>query len=166
MDAKLSEKEPQATYEIRLQAAPPDSLKQHYETLRIARSRPQTVLFRRVESAAELDCLLDSLGSLGLCVAEVHEVPLPDTMSATPLRTEVRCTSPEEAWRTPRSYEVRVDGELGPTLLRFLRWRHSLVPEQTSVRLDATPTRVLQFLAKCSELGLGIQQVRRVGMGR
>jgi hypothetical protein len=156
MDTQLSERESPATYEISLQAAPPDSLTQHFEDMRVARSRPQTVLSRRVESQAELDCLLESLGSLGLSVAEVHEIPLPSTEVST---------DQQDAWRTPRKYEVRVDGELGPTLLRFLHWRHSLVPEQTSVRLDATPTRVLQFLAKCSELGLGIQRVRRVEAG-
>jgi hypothetical protein len=145
-----------ATYEIRLRGTPPDSLAQGLTSIRVGRSRAQTVLFRRVESPAELDWLLASLRSLGLCLAEVHELALPITAEAP---------SPEphgERWPGPRNYEVRVDGELGDTLLRFLRWRHCLLPEQTSLCVEADPDAVLELIAKCSELGLGIERVHRV----
>jgi hypothetical protein len=152
--------EPTATYEVRLRGTPPDSLAQQFTSMRVGRARAQTVLFRRVESPAELDSLLASLRSLGLCLAEVHELPWllpPDTQS-----TE----HAGELCPGPRNYEVRVDGELGNNLLRFLRWRHYRVPEQTSLCVDARPDHVLEFIARCSELGLGIERVRRVGAYR
>jgi len=149
-----------ATYEVRLQVTPPDSLSQQFTSMRVGRARAQTVLFRRVESPAELDSLLANLRSLALCLAEVHELPWM-------LHSGAQSTEPTGELRPgPRSYEVRVDGELEETLLRFLRWRHYLVPEQTSLCMDARPADVLEFIARCSELGLGIERVHRVGACR
>lgn len=140
-----------ATYEIRLQARPPSWLRERFDTLRVGRAPAQTALFSRVESSQELDVLLARLSSLGLTLAEVHEVKLP---AAREDGTDSR--------QQPSSYEVRVDGRLGDTFLNFLRWRHCTVPEQTTVRVDARPHDVLQLLATCSDLGLGIERVRRV----
>ena len=139
-----------ATYEIRLQARPPSWLRERFDTLKVGRAPAQTALFRRVESSDELDVLLARLSSLGLTLAEVHEQQLPAARDDG--------GSPEK----PFGYEVRVDGRLGDTFLNFLRWRHCTVPEQTTVRVDARPHDVLQLLATCSDLGLGIERVRRV----
>jgi hypothetical protein len=147
-----------ATYEIRLRGTPPDSLARQFASVRLGRARAQTVLFRRAESPAELDSLLASLRALGLCLAEVHELPLQVTSEAQ------SAEHTGELWPRPRNYEVRVDGELDETLLRFLRWQHCLIPEQTSLCMDAGPDHVLEFIARCSELGLGIERVHRVGV--
>ena len=139
-----------ATYEIRLQARPPSWLRERFDTLKVGRAPAQTALFRRVESSHELDVLLARLSSLGLTLAEVHEQQLPAARDDA------------DSQEKPFSYEVRVDGRLGDTFLNFLRWRHCTVPEQTTVRVDARPHDVLQLLATCSDLGLGIERVRRV----
>jgi hypothetical protein len=140
-----------ATYEIRLQATPPGWLRDRFDTLRTSPAPTQTALFRRVESSHELDVLLSRLASLGLTLAEVHEQRLPRDPGSTSADRH-----------TPCSYEVRVDGRMGESFLTFLRWRHCVVPEQTSVLVEARLEDVLELLATCSELGLGIERVRRV----
>jgi hypothetical protein len=140
-----------ATYEIRLQARPPTWLRERFGTLKMGRAPAQTALFRRVESSHELDVLLARLSSLGLTLAEVHEQHLPAARDGD-----------ADSGQQPFGYEVRVDGRLGDAFLNFLHWRHCTVPEQTTVRVDARPKDVLQLLATCSDLGLGIERVRRV----
>ena len=62
-----------------------------------------------------------------------------------------------------RSYEVRVEGELGEPLLRYLSWSHCVIPEQTFVRVDATPAELDHLLQACTDEGLTIEGVHRVG---
>jgi hypothetical protein len=147
---QLMDEEP-ATYEIRLRASPPPWLREEFDSLRMGRAPAQTALFRRVESSEELDILLARLSSLGLTLAEVHEQQLLPGAEG-----------PSGADEHPCSYEVRVDGRLGRTFLNFLRWGHCAVPEQTSVKVHARPRDVLHLLSTCSDLGLGIERVRRV----
>ncbi len=63
-------------------------------------------------------------------------------------------------------YEVRVEGELGEPLLRFLSWSHGVMPEQTCVRVNATPAELGALLRACSENGLIIERVRRIDSAR
>lgn len=148
----MSATDERATYEIRLRGAPPGWLRERYDAFRVSRAPAQTALFRSVASSGELDALLGRLTSLGLPLAEVHEHKLPRPGAGT--------------WVDPRqhpcSYEVRVDGRLGETFLTFLRWRHCVLPEQTTVQVEAGPDEVLRLLAACSDLGLGIERLRRV----
>jgi hypothetical protein len=76
--------EPKAVYEIRLQGAPPDSLRRQFPTAAVLTTRTETVLFRQVEEPAELDVLIAHLLSLGLVLTEVHEIQLgsPTTVDA------------------------------------------------------------------------------------
>ncbi|NPD06103.1 hypothetical protein HN031_15595 [Nocardioides sp. zg-1308] len=147
----MSWDEQPATYEIRLQGRPPSWLRDRFGMMRTSPAPAQTVLFRRVDSPRDLDVLLSRLTSLGLTLAEVHE----HQPSGVPADASGRTNG-------PCSYEVRVDGRLGESFLTFLSWRHCVVPEQTSVLVEARPEDVLQLLATCSELGLGIERVRRV----
>jgi hypothetical protein len=62
-----------------------------------------------------------------------------------------------------KAFEVRVQGELGEPLLRLLGWSHSTVPEQTVMRVEATPQDLNRLLRTCSERGLTIERVVRVG---
>ena len=68
-----------ATYEIRLQGTPPQTLRRRFPTMKVCTGPPETVLFRRVEEAAKLDELLEQLLSMGLVLTEVHELPLTST---------------------------------------------------------------------------------------
>jgi hypothetical protein len=62
-----------------------------------------------------------------------------------------------------RVIEVRVQGQLGEAMLRLLGWSHVTVPEQTIIRLDATPAGLQSLLRACTERGLAIERVHRMG---
>ena len=72
------------------------------------------------------------------------------------------CRSREPSTRGLATYEVRVAGELGEPLLRYLRWSHYAVPEQTLVRLAAGSADLHRFLRACTDCGASIERVRRV----
>ena len=144
-----------ATYEIRLVGAPPESLRRRFPSMRVQAMRAQTVLFRRSAAPRDLDTLLDRLRSLGLPLTEIHQAP------AVPVEDQPdRSTSRDGV--AARSYEVRVEGELGDKLLRYLRWSSCVVADQKSARLEATPTELQRFLSACSHHGVGIERVHRV----
>jgi hypothetical protein len=66
-----------AVYEIRLQGASPEGLRQQFPSAIVLTTRTETVLFRRVEEPGELEPLIDQLLSMGLVLTEVHEMQLP-----------------------------------------------------------------------------------------
>ena len=142
-----------ATYEIHLQGTPSEALAARFEFTRVRRRPAQTVLMRRVTSQDELAGLLERVLAMGLVLNEVHE-----------LRVASKPQNPSEAGRrtVSRAYEVRVDGRLDNTLLRFLQWRHQHLPEHAALRLEGTPELVYAFLSDCCRLGLWIERVRRV----
>ena len=144
-----------ATYEIRLAGAPPDSLRRRFPTMRIQALRAQTVLFRRSAGPRDLDRLLDQLRALGLPLAEIHQAP------ALPVG-DPEARSVSNGPPPTSSYEVRVEGELGEKLLRYLRWSSCVVAEQKSARLEATPSELQRFLSACSHHGVGIECVHRL----
>ena len=57
---------------------------------------------------------------------------------------------------------MRVEGELGDKLLRYLRWSSCVVAEQKSARLEATPSELQRFLSTCAHEGVGIERVHRL----
>jgi hypothetical protein len=61
-----------------------------------------------------------------------------------------------------RNYEIRVEGELGGTLLRYLRCPHRMIPEETVLRVNATSAELARLLRACSEHGLTIERVTRI----
>ena len=146
-----------ATYEIRLAGAPPESLRRRFPSMRVRATRAQTVLFRRFARPGDLDELLENLRSLGLALTEIHQAP------PVPLE-DVAATdrTPDNPADVARSYEVRVDGELGENLLRYLGWSSCVLAEQKSARLDATPAELQRFLSTCSRDGVGIEYVHRM----
>ena len=155
MDLRKPTDDRGATYEIRLAGAPPDSLRRRFPSMRVQPMRAQTVLFRRAAGPGDLDALLDQLRSLGLPLAEIHQAPVLPVADPTG-----RSDSRDEV--ATRSYEVRVEGELGDTLLRYLRWSSCVVADQKSARLEATPAELQRFLTACSQHGVRIECVHRL----
>jgi hypothetical protein len=148
------------TYEIRLQGAPPPlTLHEQFPSIEMLTRRPETLLFRRVDDLAELDALLDQILSMGLVLTEVHELPV--TSIARPEGHHGSDASPQTGW-----YEVRVEGELGEPLLRYLNWSHRVVPEQTYMKVEATSSELDAILSVCAEEGTTIERVRRVRPSR
>jgi len=71
-------------YEIRLYGTPPESLRERYPSMAVRTTPAQTVLFRQVEGAGELDELLEQLRSVGLALSELHMEPsAADSMRAS-----------------------------------------------------------------------------------
>jgi hypothetical protein len=149
-----------ATYEIRLACAPPESLRRRFPSMHVQAMRAQTVLFRRPAAPADLDELLDQLRSLGLPLTEIHQAPAQPLLSAASTADDP--TADDPAGPAMRSYEVRVEGALGDTLRRYLRWSSCVLDEQKSARIHATPAELQRFLSACAQHGVGIEYVHRL----
>jgi hypothetical protein len=127
-------------YDVQLSRRPDDALRELYPDMTVLSTEPQTALRRRVEGPEELSALLVDIGAVGLTLTDVHRV-----------------TTTEDV------YEVRVVGELGGPLLRYLRCAHYTVQEQTLVRLTLVAGELHRFLQACADCGAGLERVRRVG---
>lgn len=131
-------------YDIQLRARPPASLQESFPRVRVETVPAQTALRGRVSEPGQLDDLLDKVRSVGLVLADVH-----------------RLSSTRQPGRPDsETYEVRVEGELGERLLRYLRWPHYVVPEQTVVRIAAAPASLQSYLQSCT--GAGIERISLV----
>jgi hypothetical protein len=97
--------EGRAVYEITLYGAPPAGLTARFPAIRLHSAPTATTLSRRVADSADVDRLLERLGTLGI----------------TPL--EVRASS--------RNYECRIEGRLGEVTLRSMQWAARLDEERT-----------------------------------
>lgn len=106
----------------------------------------QTALVGEVRDAAQLESLLARVQAVGLVLDEVHRVAETSTADGEGFAT----------------YEIRVEGEIGPSLLCYLKWRHYVVPEQTLVRIAAGSAELLRQLKVFTDAGARIEQVRRV----
>jgi hypothetical protein len=133
-------------YDIHLRSRPPESLRTRFPRARVETVPAQTALLGRVSEPDQLDDLLDKVRSVGLVLADVHRLA----------STTQRDGAPSE------TYEVRVEGELGDRLLRYLRWPHYVVPEQTVVRIAAAPANLQRCLQSCTEAGAGIERISLV----
>jgi hypothetical protein len=80
----LPSEESAATYEIRLQGTPTESLQERFPSATVFTTPTETVLYRQVEETSELDWLLEQLLSMGLVLTEVHEVPVALTSMPSP----------------------------------------------------------------------------------
>jgi hypothetical protein len=61
------------------------------------------------------------------------------------------------------TFEVRVEGKLAPPTLNSLRCTHHVAEAETMVRIEATPSELSRLLKTCSERGLMIESIVRVG---
>lgn len=144
VDRHESHEPGEAVYDVRLGRTPSPVLRAQCSFGPTRTAGPQTALVGEVREPAQLDNLLEKLFSVGLVVDDIHRVagPAADGDGAT--------------------YEVRVEGEIGPSLLSYLSWRHHIVPEQTLVRIAAGSADLLHCLRVFAEAGLGIERVHQV----
>lgn len=78
--------EPTAVYEVRLQGTGAASLSRWFPRQAVVTTRTETVLYREVETPAELDALVAQLLSLGLVPTEVKQRLEPGAPVAAPGR--------------------------------------------------------------------------------
>lgn len=130
-------------YLVLLGSPLPEALRSRFPTATAEETGAQTALLGRGIGPQQLDVLLDKLGSFGIPLLEIHQLP--------------GCPEGEQA------YEVRVAGEVGQAVLRYLNWTHRIIPPQTRVRITAAPGELHEFLRACTESDTTIQRVRRVG---
>ncbi len=163
-DRAGSRADPETLYDILLKERPPEFLQLRYPSMTICTTGAQTALRGRVQGQGQLDALLQKLCSVGLALTDIHRLPAAahDRFLAEggPGSTEVADLS--EGGAGCATYEVRVAGVLGARLLRYLRWSHYAVPEQTLVRLAAAAPELHSFLRACTDYGTSIERVHRV----
>ena len=135
----------EVVYDIELHRRLPDSLLSEFPAMLVRTVGPQTALQLHVDEPEQLDSLLQKLRSVGVALTGLHR------------RGDL---NPER--RDGVTYEVRVAGELGEPLLRYLRCPHYVVPEQTQVRLAVGSAGLHRFLRACTSCGASIERVRRV----
>ena len=141
-DRADAETVPDVVYDVVLAGRPSESLRSRYPAMTVQATRAQTALRRQAGGPGQLDDLLEKLCSLGLQLLDVHRVP------GTAGETD--------------TYEVHVDGEVGESLVSYLRWSHHVVPGQTRVRISAASDDLHGFLQACTKCGERIERVRRV----
>jgi hypothetical protein len=128
----VTQKEGAAVYEITLHSAPPQNLPARFPTITLQSAPTVTVLSKRAADRAEVDGLTERLRSLGI----------------TPL--EVRASFGH--------YEFRIQGRLGRSILRYLRWASRLEQERTIVRVEATLRELRAILEQLASSGVQIDR--------
>lgn len=149
-------------YDIQLTCEPDESLRKRYPHMTVRSTEAQTALRRRVESPEELSALLVEISTVGLTLTDVHRVA-----GAGCVQTEADRPAQHRAASPPSAgtgvYEVRVVGELGGPLLRYLKCTHYSVQRQTLVRLTLAAGELHRFLQACADSGARLERMRRVG---
>ena len=128
-------KDPAAVYEITLRGTPPAGLTARFPSMTL-HSRPAvTFLFRRVVDPTELDGLIERLRSIGITPMEMH------------------ASSPY--------YEFWIEGRLGKSILRSMRWAARFEQERSVVRVFATPGDLQLILEKLADNDIEIDHLIR-----
>lgn len=122
-------------YEIILRGAPPRALIARLPAITVLTEPPATVLFKQISDPAEVDELTERLRTVGI----------------TPL--EVRASSSH--------YELRIEGRLGRSILRYLQWDSRLEPERAVIRLVATQQELRMILEQLAQGGTEIERCVR-----
>jgi hypothetical protein len=118
-----------------MRGAPPLALTAEFPATTVHFAPTATTLFRRVADATEVDELAERLRSLGIAPLEVRA--------------------------SARGYEFRIQGRLGRSILRYLRWGSRLEPERTVVRVAAAPRELRMILEQLAESGIQIDRCVR-----
>jgi hypothetical protein len=121
-------------YEITMRGAPPLGLTARFPAITLHSTPAATVLSKQISDPAEVDQLTERLRSLGIAPVEVRA--------------------------SPRHYEFRIEGRLGRSILRYLRWAFRLEKERTVVRV-ATQRELRMILEQLAESGIQIDHCIR-----
>ena len=124
-----------AVYEITLRGTPPAGLTARFPSMTLHSMPVVTVLFRRVVDPTEIDGLIDRLRSIGIAPLEMH--------ASTP------------------NYEFWIEGRLGESILRSMRWAVRFEQERTVVRVFATPRDLQLILDELADSGIEIDHLIR-----
>jgi hypothetical protein len=127
--------EGRAVYEITLHDAPPASVTARFPSLMLYSMPAVTVLSRRLVDAAEIDGLIEQLRSIGITPLEMH--------ASAPY-----C-------------EFRIEGRLGDSIMRYLRWPARFEPERTVLRVFTTAEDLQLILDELADSGIGIDHLIR-----
>jgi hypothetical protein len=122
-------------YEITLRGAPPRGVTDLFPAITMSTEPPATVLFKQTSDPAEVDELTERLRTLGI----------------TPL--EVRASAGH--------YELRIEGQLGRSILGYLQWASRLEPERAVVRIVATQQELRMILEQLTQSGTEIERCVR-----
>ena len=127
--------DPAAVYEITLRGTPPAGLTARFPSMTLHSIPAVTVLFRRVVDPTEIDGLIERLRSIGITPLEMH------------------ASSPY--------YEFWIEGRLGKSILRSMRWAARFEQERTVVRVFATPGDLQLILEKLADNDIEIDHLIR-----
>jgi hypothetical protein len=127
--------DPAAVYEITLRGTPPAGLTARFPSMTLHSIPAVTVLVRRVVDPAEIDGLIERLRSIGITPLEMH------------------ASSPY--------YEFWIEGRLGKSILRSMRWAARFEQERTVVRVFATPGDLQLILEKLADDDIEIDHLIR-----
>jgi hypothetical protein len=122
-------------YEITLRGAPPRGVTDRFPAITMSTEPAATVLFKQISDPAEVDELTERLRTLGI----------------TPL--EVRASAGH--------YELRIEGQLGRSILGYLQWASRLEPERAVVRVVATQQELRMILEQLAQSGTEIERCVR-----
>jgi hypothetical protein len=125
--------DPAAVYEITLRGTPPAGLTARYPSMTLHPIPAVTVLFRRVVDPTEIDGLIERLRSIAITPLELH--------ASAPY------------------YEFWIEGRLGESTLRSMRWAARVEQERTLVRVLATIVDLQLILDELSESGIEIDHL-------
>jgi hypothetical protein len=153
-----------ALYDIELGGSPPEVLRARHPSMTVGRTGAQTALRPYVDGPEGLDALLRNLSSMGLVLTGVHLLAgdRPTVAAGGRATTGLERRDRVQAG----TYEVRVAGSLGHSLLRFLGCAHYPLPERVVVRLACTGQELARFVQDCMRAGVTVDRVRRVAPGR
>ena len=127
--------DPAAVYEITLRGTPPASLTARFPSMTLHPIPAATVLFRRVVDPTEIDGLIEWLRSVGITPLEMHA--------------------------SAEYYEFWIEGRLGKSILRSMRWAARFEHERTVVRVFATPGDLQLILEKLADNAIEIDHLIR-----
>jgi hypothetical protein len=121
-------------YEITMRGAPPLDLTSRFPAITLHSAPAATVLSKQISDPAEVDQLTERLRSLGIVPVAVRA--------------------------SPRHYEFWIEGRLGRSILRYLRWAFRLEKERTVLRV-ATQRELRMILEQLAESGIQIDHCIR-----
>jgi hypothetical protein len=141
--AHVVNEQDEAVYDITLRGAPPAGLLARSPTVTVYETPVTTVLSRRGVDEAEIDGLIERLRSIGI----------------TP--TEVRRGTVHRKGQIKAYCEFRIEGRLGASMVRYLRWKARVDPERTVIRLRTTKEGLQVLLDELAESRIGIDHFIR-----